>query len=160
MKLIAKKIPCDAIKEIARSQNVNIKGLSGLLRIPYNSVHNYATDKSKPRWDFFAALYDLGVDLNWFISGKGEMYRQDAANINLTANNNKGESTIVQTGINHGQVIAQGGGQQYSSEGRATRLGKFIHSWMDTHDEDDQAWLEKQIERAVPEYKTWRNEHA
>ncbi len=38
---------------------------------------------------------------------------------------------------------------------RVTRLVRFVSAWQATHDDDDMAWLERSIARAIPEYGEW-----
>lgn len=38
---------------------------------------------------------------------------------------------------------------------RTRRLTAFLRHWAATRSEDDQAWLEMQLARAVPEYAQW-----
>ncbi len=67
------------------------------------------------------------------------------------------DSTFVTTGVNNGHIVAEGGGKtNYIQGGRASRLCEFVRWWMDCHDVDDQVWLDKQVERAVPEYAAWK----
>jgi hypothetical protein len=38
---------------------------------------------------------------------------------------------------------------------RQQRMTQFIAQWTETHDENEQTWLEVQLARAVPEYREW-----
>lgn len=42
-----------------------------------------------------------------------------------------------------------------SSDPRMARIAGFLASWTATRGEDDKAWLEMQLARAVPEYAEW-----
>ena len=81
------------------------------------------------------------------------MYRQDVA---VQAK----EAAVVTTGVNNGSIVAEGRRQQYNKDlgERGMRLCAFVQWWMACHDADDQAWLEKQVERAVPEFAAWKQE--
>jgi len=69
-------------------------------------------------------------------------------------NNYNYENNSVAVHNNHGSIDVRDDGKKHG--GRGARLVGFINDWMDTHDEDDRVWLEKQIERAVPEFKKWK----
>lgn len=95
----------------------------------------------------------------WLLLGEGEMYRDTGTihqNVESAVNYGK-DSTVVHT--NNGSIVAgEGKGDSGSADqgGRELRLCQFVQWWMQSRDQEDQVWLEKQIERAVPEYGEWK----
>lgn len=45
--------------------------------------------------------------------------------------------------------------ERSGTDPRLRRLTQFIGYWQSTHGEDEKAWLEMQVARAVPEYTEW-----
>jgi hypothetical protein len=70
-----------------------------------------------------------GVSLDWLLLGTGE----------------------PQAGAHGISDVAAG----YGDEPRLARLMGFLRTWFSSHGEDDKAWLEMQMARAVPEYAEW-----
>lgn len=60
-----------------------------------------------------------------------------------------GVAGVAGAAVNPGDAIAD-----YKK--RDTSLAGFVKDWMATRSPEDCVWLEKQIERAVPEFKAWK----
>ena len=89
----------------------------------------------------------------WLLLGDGEMTTNGIGNVHVV--NHGKESNVVTTGVNNGNIVAQAG-KSSALGGRDVRICQFVRWWMDAHEPDDQAWFEKQLERAVPEYGAWK----
>ena len=99
-----------------------------------------------------------GVSVDWLLLGEGDMYTRMGTVQQKMVNYGK-DSTVVTTGVNNGHIVAEGGSNtNYMQGGRGLRLCEFVQWWMANRDGADQIWLDKQIERAVPEYAAWKRE--
>lgn len=118
--------------------------------LKYDSFNNYASGKVEPKAGFFAAMYEFGINLDWLIAGEGEMYRANRPDqVNKISYSGNG----VAVHNNHGMIGV--GEATADTGGRGLRLCDFVRWWMETHSTDDQAWLESQIKRSIPEYEAW-----
>lgn len=86
--------------------------------------------------------------------------RPDQVRQEVAANYARDSNVVTQNGVhNNTHIVAkarpQGSGSGETG-GRESRLCQFVGWWMQNHGPDDQAWLEKQVERAVPEYAAWK----
>ncbi len=97
-------------------------------------------------------LKKTGVSIDWLLTGEGEMYRANRSASSGTTYRDNG----IAVHTNNGNIGI--GTQNNDSGGRGNRLCQFALWWMEKHSEDEQAWLEQQIARAVPEYAEWRKE--
>lgn len=134
------------LNRICEVLGVRISGLAPMLNLPYQTLLNYSNGSREPKWDFLKALYEFGINLDWFLTGQGEMFRAD---YNRQAN---AQNAVKQA------VTAATAPTAADLSKREVRLCQFVRWWMDTHEPDDQVWFEKQIERAVPEYAEWKKE--
>ena len=130
--------------------------------MPYQTLLNYSNGSRQPGWETLKVLHDFGINLDWFVTGEGQMYRANR------------EEAVVEKAVSsvwtgyvprhsdaaQSQIQSQSGGmvreRTNDTGGRSNRLCQFARYWMETKPADDQAWLEKQIERAVPEYADWK----
>ena len=96
-----------------------------------------------------------GVSLDWLLEGVGEMYVHHTHYRQDVVNHGKESTVVTNHGVNNGTIVAQAGGSS-ATGGREVRICQFVRWWMDVHEPDDQAWFEKQLERAVPEYVAWK----
>ena len=63
------------LKKLRKELNLSAQKLADKIGSTQVSVSNYETGKYKPSYEFLEALYkQLNVNLNWFVSGKGEMF--------------------------------------------------------------------------------------
>lgn len=158
MELLDKNIISSRIAEIIKERACSVKDFAAELGIAYRTIHNYSSGRSEPTAGFFAALYRIGINLDWFVAGEGDMYRANRVIREPPAVYGKG-ATVVTTGVNNGHIVTAGSqSRRESGMSRESLLCVFISEFAKTHDADDLIWLEKQFERVVPEYKDWRND--
>jgi transcriptional regulator with XRE-family HTH domain len=63
------------LKKLRKELNLSAQKLADKIGSTQVSVSNYETGKYKPSYEFLEALYkQLNVNLNWFVSGAGEMF--------------------------------------------------------------------------------------
>jgi hypothetical protein len=62
---------------------------------------------------------------------------------------------LLGTGSIHGDTAPAPITEGSSNDPRMQRIGGFLLHWTATHNEDEKAWLEMQLARAVPEYAEW-----
>ncbi len=63
------------LKQLRTELNLSAQKLADKIGSTQVSVSNYETGKYKPSFEFMEALNKvLNVNLNWFVSGKGEMF--------------------------------------------------------------------------------------
>jgi transcriptional regulator with XRE-family HTH domain len=64
----------ERIKDLLQVEGLKQKELADQLGIPPNYISKYLSGVS-PTSDFFFAMYKKGININWLLSGEGEMYR-------------------------------------------------------------------------------------
>lgn len=63
------------LKQLRTELNLSAQKLADKIGSTQVSVSNYETGKYKPSFEFMEALNKvLNVNLNWFVSGQGEMF--------------------------------------------------------------------------------------
>ena len=63
------------LKKLRIELNISAQKLADKIGSTQVSISNYETGKRKPSYEFLEALYkQLNVNLNWFVSGQGEMF--------------------------------------------------------------------------------------
>jgi hypothetical protein len=62
---------------------------------------------------------------------------------------------LLGTGAMHGDATSTAITEGHGNDPRMQRIGGFVSHWITTHNEDEKAWLEMQLARAVPEYAEW-----
>jgi transcriptional regulator with XRE-family HTH domain len=135
------------LKEACYVRRQTVKELSEEVGLSYTSFNTYANGKSEPKASFFLAMYKAGFNIAWLITGEGNMYRSDNiqdAPDDLT--DNLSVSTPSLQSQKQSKLI-----QNY----RKDRMLAFIHHWFDKESSDEQVWLEMQLGRSVPEYKSF-----
>ena len=133
MKIFQKNFIKDQLKQVCDDRKVSTRKLSEQINIPYSTLSNYASGSRQPKWDLLQALHtSIGINLAWFVTGEGPMYESQ-----------RGSSANEERAV-----------YNVTSE-RETRLISFIQEWMKNQDESEQAWLEVQLARAVPEYNDY-----
>ena len=72
------------LKKLRTELNLSAQKLADKIGSTQVSVSNYETGKYKPSYEFIEALHNvLNVNLNWFVSGQGEMFNgQDKTDLN------------------------------------------------------------------------------
>ena len=130
MKLFEKDFIKKQLKALCDDQDINVRQLSQKLGMPYQTLLNYASGSRQPKWDLLQTLHNsIGLNLAWFVTGQGPMYGHQLTN----------------------GTAEEGATYNVKSE-REMRLVAFIQDWIKEHEEAEQAWLEVQLARAVPEY--------
>lgn len=65
----------DNLKKLRFELGMSAQKMADSLGVTQMSISNYETGKRKPSFEFMEALYNTyNVNLNWFVSGKGEMF--------------------------------------------------------------------------------------
>ena len=65
----------ERLKLIIDSKHLSQGKFGDMIQTPRQLVSNYVNNLSKPNFEFLTKLHDkLGVDLNWFITGSGNMF--------------------------------------------------------------------------------------
>ena len=65
------------LKQIIQDNNLNIKDFSHICDIPYRSLQNYLRGERTIGIDALIKInVQLGININWLLTGKGEMYKE------------------------------------------------------------------------------------
>lgn len=72
-----KNFVANQIIAICEANQESIKEFAERVGVPYSTMLNYSQGKSVPKYDFFLTLYKAGINLDWFVTGKGAMNRAD-----------------------------------------------------------------------------------
>ena len=64
------------IKTVREFLNLSQKEFATLIGASFRTVQSYESGKSDPKGKVLEILYDLGIDINWLMTGNGEMRRQ------------------------------------------------------------------------------------
>ena len=134
----------EQINAICGARKESVKDFADQVGVPYSTMLNYSQGKSVPKFDFILALHNFGINLDWFVTGVGEMYR---ANRDVAPLAYQFPNVTKKVGVEESNA---------DTGGRALRLCEFAKWWMANRSPDDHVWLEKQIERNVPEYAEWK----
>lgn len=126
--------------------------LADLLGVSKDRIGNWDTRTPPPHEVIIVMMKNFHLNPYWLLLGDGEMTTNGIGNVHVV--NHGKESNVVTTGVNNGNIVAQAGKSVLG--GRDVRICQFVRWWMDAHEPDDQAWFEKQLERAVPEYGAWK----
>ena len=72
------------IKEIKLTLRLTSLELAQKLDIPVRTIGSYERAEAQPSPKFLSALYEnLNIDVNWLLSGKGNMFLTKKANLNV-----------------------------------------------------------------------------
>ena len=154
-KVISKQL--DALR-VARGFRT-IKELAeeiGVIR--YETFNSYASGKVEPKAAFFAHMHEFGINIEWLITGEGEMYRANRADVRQdVAVSYARDSNVVTTGVNNGHIVAEVGLQRYNTDqgGRGQRLCEWIADYAASHSDADVGCLMERMRRAFPEFEGW-----
>ena len=110
----------------------NDSKLSDQLGIKRSTLGNWKSRNTIPYTTCVNVSVDTGVDLLWLLTGQGAMYSNPAEKLK------EAPATYQPRDIKKNQ--------------RKARLEAFIDVFFEDSTEDDQAWLEGQLKRAIPEY--------
>ncbi len=65
----------ERLKQVMEVKGFNLKTFSEQADIPYRTLQNYILTNREPSAESLAKLHSqLGINLNWLMSGKGEMF--------------------------------------------------------------------------------------
>ena len=65
----------ERLKQVMEVKGFNLKTFSEQTDIPYRTLQNYILTNREPSAESLAKLHSqLGINLNWLMSGKGEMF--------------------------------------------------------------------------------------
>ena len=63
------------LKNIRKSLRLSVAKFAELLEMSASTLTGYERSERTPSWQLFAQLYKkANVNLNWFVSGEGEMF--------------------------------------------------------------------------------------
>ena len=75
----------ERLKQVMEVKGFNLKTFSEQADIPYRTLQNYILTNREPSAESLAKLHSqLGINLNWLMSGKGEMFTNNTEIIDLT----------------------------------------------------------------------------
>lgn len=151
----------ERLKYLISAEGISYEELAELSEASLRTVQNTIYEGKPIGMKLLRGLQKKkGVSLDWLLLGEGEMIRQPAPVQNIGGSIHYGkDSTVVTTGVNNGNIVAEGGSNtNYNFQGGlGLRLCEFVRWWMESHDDpDDHVWLEKHLERSVPEYAAWK----
>lgn len=65
----------ERLKQVMEVKGFNLKTFAEQADIPYRTLQNYILTNREPSAESLAKLHSqLGINLNWLMSGKGEMF--------------------------------------------------------------------------------------
>jgi len=73
---IKKKIG-SRIKAVISMLNISLKEAAEQAEVPYPSLQNWVRGRYYPGSDFLLWLAEKGVNINWILTGKGEIFLHD-----------------------------------------------------------------------------------
>lgn len=135
-----KKVISSRLKIIVSDRNQTVKAVSEDINFSEKSLGTYINGKSLPKFDFFYALYEAGYNINWLISGEGQMYRSQNQ-IQEALSSYQPQQALID---NHAK----------------SEITAFIDYWFQISSDKEKAWLEVQMERCFPEFNEFRNSSA
>ena len=75
----------ERLKQVMEVKGFNLKTFSEQTDIPYRTLQNYILTNREPSAESLAKLHSqLGINLNWLMSGNGEMFTNNTEIIDLT----------------------------------------------------------------------------
>ncbi|HDR1345211.1 TPA: XRE family transcriptional regulator [Pasteurella multocida] len=66
----------ERLKLVCESKNWKIKEFAELTGLPYRTMQGYVGGEREPNAEGMAAIARAGVNLNWLVSGEGEMFKE------------------------------------------------------------------------------------
>lgn len=74
----------ERLKQVMEVKGFNLKTFSEQTDIPYRTLQNYILTNREPSAESLTKLHSqLGINLNWLMSGKGEMFGNEIGPFNL-----------------------------------------------------------------------------
>lgn len=80
----------ERLKQIMEVKGINLKTFSEKADIPYRTLQNYILSGREPNAEALMKLHThLGINLNWLVSGEGEMFisRENAQDLTYQEQN-------------------------------------------------------------------------
>ena len=75
----------ERLKQVMEVKGFNLKTFSEQADIPYRTLQNYILTNREPSAESLAKLHSqLGINLNWLMSGKGDMFGNEIGPFNLS----------------------------------------------------------------------------
>lgn len=75
----------ERLKQVMEVKGFNLKTFAEQADIPYRTLQNYILTNREPSAESLAKLHSqLGINLNWLMSGNGEMFTNNTETIDLT----------------------------------------------------------------------------
>lgn len=75
----------ERLKQVMEVKGFNLKTFSEQADIPYRTLQNYILSGREPNAEALMKLHTrLGINLNWLMSGKGEMFGNEIGPFNLS----------------------------------------------------------------------------
>ncbi|HHT7633028.1 helix-turn-helix domain-containing protein [Pasteurella multocida] len=65
----------ERLKQICELKNWRIKDFAEMTGLPYRTMQGYIGGEREPNAEGMAAIAKAGVNLNWLVSGEGEMFQ-------------------------------------------------------------------------------------
>ncbi|MDY4279564.1 MAG: helix-turn-helix transcriptional regulator [[Pasteurella] mairii] len=65
------------LRQICKAKNWKIKDFAEQTGIAYRTLQGYVGGEREPNAEGMAAIAKVGVNLNWLVSGKGEMFQSE-----------------------------------------------------------------------------------
>jgi len=75
----------ERLKQVMEVKGFNLKTFSEQADIPYRTLQNYILTNREPNAESLVKLHSrLGINLNWLMSGEGEMFGSEIGLFNLS----------------------------------------------------------------------------
>lgn len=75
----------ERLKRVMEARGFNLKTFAEQADIPYRTLQNYILSGREPSAEALMKLHTrLGINLNWLVSGNGEMFVDNVKEVNLT----------------------------------------------------------------------------
>ena len=113
-----------------------------------STFQRYTSGAVLPSAEVFIGLNNLGINLDWFVSGGGEMYAANRAQpVTYSCN---GVAVHQNNGMLQVRDVSR------DSAGRGSRICEWVQHYLETHSADECAWLEVAMAKAFPEFGEWK----
>ncbi|MDH3002285.1 helix-turn-helix domain-containing protein [Pasteurella multocida] len=68
----------ERLKLVCEQKNWKIKEFAELTGLPYRTMQGYIGGEREPNAEGMTALAKVGINLNWLVSGEGEMFQSES----------------------------------------------------------------------------------
>lgn len=68
----------ERLKQVCELKNWRIKDFAEMTGLPYRTMQGYIGGEREPNAEGMTAIAKVGINLNWLVSGTGEMFIKDA----------------------------------------------------------------------------------